>query len=132
MIFAVTSFDLAARIAFLLSPFSDCLDNTFCYDLTLNFLSVYLSVFVINLGGNAGYGTGPVIEIETEGVTTVALTTGHKVRHHPSFSLITLYHSWSLFVAHHSSIVYCSVFRKYLDIAFLNYFSSTQSFIEIL
>jgi hypothetical protein len=36
------------------------------------------------LEGNTGYGTGPVIEteIEREGVTTVALTTGHKVRHH--------------------------------------------------
>jgi hypothetical protein len=46
-----------------------------------------------DIGGNTGYGTGPVIEIETgietEGVTTVARTTGHKVRHHSS-SLFTI------------------------------------------
>ena len=55
-----------------------------------------------DLGGNTGYGTGPVIEIETgietEGVTTVARTTGHKVHHHSSSLFIIIHHSSSLFI----------------------------------
>jgi hypothetical protein len=62
-----------------------------------------------DIGGNTGYGTGPVIEIETgietEGVTTVARTTGHKVRHHSSSFFITLYYLTSHIINLHHTII---------------------------